>query len=176
MLRTRSRTDPVAAPRPPAGTAARGEMSRRRTLWVLAVLCSAVGLVIASVTSLYVVGAAIARDTGANETQLTWIVDAYTLAMAGLLLPAGALGDRYGRRGVMIVGLVIFVAAAAWLQLVDTPGALIAARVLLGVGAALILPSTLSLITSTFPPEFRETAVAIWTAAFSITGVLGGTA
>jgi EmrB/QacA subfamily drug resistance transporter len=151
-------------------------MSAARRNWVLAVLCAAVGLVVASVTSLYVAGAAIARETGASETDLTWIIDVYTLAMGGLLLPAGALGDRFGRRGVMIVGLVVFVIAAVFLQIVDTPGTLIAARAALGIGGALILPSTLSLITSTFPPEFRNTGVGIWTAAFSITAVIGGTA
>jgi EmrB/QacA subfamily drug resistance transporter len=149
-------------------------MSRARSVWVLAVLCAAVGLVITSVTSLYAAGAAIALDIGASETELTWIIDVYTLAMAGLLMPAGALGDRFGRRGVMIVGLVIFVIAAALLQVVDTPGTLIAARALFGVGAALILPTTLSLITSTFPANLRDTAVGVWTAAFSIAGVVGG--
>ena len=82
-------------------------MSRRRSIWVLAVLCAAVGLVVTSITSLYVASAEVARDTGASETDLTWIIDAYTLVMAGLLMPAGALGDRFGRREVMIVGLVI---------------------------------------------------------------------
>lgn len=150
-------------------------MSTRRAYGTLVLLCAAVGLVIASITSLYVAGPEIARDVGASQTELTWMIDVYTLVMAGLLLPAGALGDRFGRRGVMIAGLVVFVAGATALQVVDTPDGLIAARAGLGVGAALILPSTLSLITSTFPPALRDRGVAIWTAAFTMSGVLGAT-
>lgn len=149
-------------------------LTPRRATWALVVLCAAVSLVIASITSLYIAGPEIARDVGASQTELTWMIDIYTLVMAGLLLPAGALGDRFGRRGVMVIGLAVFVLGAIILQLVDTPGALIAARAVLGVGAALILPSTLSLITSTFPPEMRDRGVSIWTAAFTIAGVLGG--
>lgn len=149
-------------------------LSARRAAWALVVLCAAVSLVIASITSLYIAGPEIARDVGATQTELTWMIDIYTLVMAGLLLPAGALGDRFGRRGVMIAGLAIFVVGAAILQVVDTPNALIGARAVLGLGAALILPSTLSLITSTFPPEMRDRGVSIWTAAFTIAGVLGG--
>ncbi|WP_302182755.1 MFS transporter [Paraconexibacter antarcticus] len=137
-------------------------------------LCASVGLVVASITTLYIAGPQIAREIGASQTELTWIIDVYTLAMAGLLLPAGALGDRFGRRGVMIAGLGIFAASAVALQFVDTPNALIGARAALGVGAALILPSTLSLITSTLPMDMRDAGVSIWTAAFSLAGVLGG--
>lgn len=132
-------------------------MSARRANWALAVLCPAVGIVLASITSLYVVGPEVAREVGASQTQLMWIIDVYTLAMAGLLLPTGALG----RREVMIAGLIVFVAAATALQFVDTPGALIAARAVLGVGSALVLPATLSLLTSTFPPELRDRGVSI---------------
>jgi EmrB/QacA subfamily drug resistance transporter len=149
-------------------------MSARRANWTLAVLCLAVGIVIASITSLYIAGPEVAKDIGASQTQLTWIIDVYTLAMAGLLLPAGALGDRFGRREVMIAGPIIFVAAATALQFVTTPEALIAARAVLGIGSALILPATLSLITSTFPPDLRDRGVSIWTAAFTMAGVLGG--
>jgi MFS family permease len=148
-------------------------ISARRAYWTLTVLCGAVGLVIASIASLYVVGPEVARDVGASQTQLTWIVDVYTLAMAGLLLPAGAIGDRFGRRGVMITGLLVFLGGAAALQLVDSPTGLIAARAVMGAGSAFILPSTLSLITSTFPPGVRDRGVSIWTAAFTMAGVLG---
>jgi EmrB/QacA subfamily drug resistance transporter len=141
---------------------------------VLAVLCAAVGLVVAAITSLYTAGPDLARGIGASQTQLTWITDAYTLVMAGLLLPCGALGDRIGRRRTLIAGLIVFVLASIVIQFVQTPAALIATRAVLGVGAALILPSTLSLITSTFPADFRDTAVGIWTASFTMAGVIGG--
>src|SRR6476659_7551200 len=84
--------------------------SRRRA--VLGVLCLALMMVVAAVASLNVALPEIARDTGATQSELQWIVDAYALVFAGLLLPAGALGDRFGRKGVLLIGLVVFGAAS----------------------------------------------------------------
>lgn len=149
------------------------EISPARRTWLLIVCCSAVGLVMATMTGLYPVAPDIARHTGATQTEITWIVDAYVLAIAGLLLPAGAISDRYGRRGTLIAGLAIYCAGALMLVVVDTPGQLIAGRVVLGIGAAVALPSTLSLITSIYPKESRDTAVALWTASFGTAGGFG---
>ena len=93
----------------------------------------------------------IALQTAATQTQLTWIVDGYTLVLACLLLPAGAIGDRYGRRGALLVGLAIFALASLAPTIFDSPVQIIVARAVAGVGAAFIMPATLSLLTAAFP-------------------------
>jgi EmrB/QacA subfamily drug resistance transporter len=140
--------------------------ARRRA--VLVVVALALMMVVSAVSGLNVALPDLARSTGASQTQLTWIVDAYTVVFAGLLLFAGALGDRYGRKGVLVTGLVLFGAAAAWAVTIDEPGALIAARMLMGAGAAAVMPTTLSVITTSFPPEERGRAVGVWV------GIAGG--
>lgn len=139
---------------------------RRRQ--VLAVVALALMMVVSAVSGLNVALPDIARETGATQSQLQWIVDAYTLVFAGLLLPAGALGDRYGRKGVLLVGLVVFGSAAAVATTVDSPGALVVLRAVMGVGAAFVMPTTLSVITTSFPEEERPRAVGVWV------GVAGG--
>ncbi|MFE7746805.1 MFS transporter [Nocardia sp. NPDC057455] len=141
--------------------------------WTLAMSCLAVALVIASMAALYTALPEVAAVTGASQQQLTWIVDGYTLALACLVLPAGALGDRYGRRAALIVGLFVFAAASAVPLLLDTPGWLIAARAVAGVGAALVMPSTLALITAGFPEARRGTAVGLWAGVAGAGAVLG---
>ena len=140
---------------------------RRR---ILIVMCLALATVVSAVSSLNVALPDMARDTGATPTQLQWVVDAYALVFAGLLLFAGALGDRVGRRRVLLGGLGIFGVGALAATTVDDPGALIAVRGVMGLGAALIMPTTLSIITSTFPPGERDRAVGAWA------GVAGGSA
>src|SRR5215510_15172729 len=105
---------------------------------VLRVMCLALMMVVAAVASLNVALPEIARDTGATQTQLQWIVDAYALAFAALLLPAGAIGDRIGRKPVLAFGLAVFGLASFLALFVHTPGALISLRVVMGVGAAFI--------------------------------------
>ena len=90
------------------------------------------------------------------------MVDGYTLALACLLLPAGAIGDRYGRRGALLAGLAIFAVASALPLILDSPVQIIAARILSGVGAAFVMPATLSLLTTVYPPQDRAKAVGIW--------------
>ncbi len=107
---------------------------------------------------------AISIDLGASITTLQWIVDAYVLALVGLLLLGGSLGDRYGRRRWMITGLLVFGAASVFAALSTSAEQLIIGRALQGVGAALVLPATLSIITNTFPRKERTKAIAIWTA------------
>lgn len=117
---------------------------------VLVASCLALATVVSAVASLNVALPEVARDTGASQTELAWIVDAYALVFAALLLPAGALGDRFGRRTALVTGLLVFLGAAGVAMLVDSPGWLIACRCGLGLGAALVMPATLSTITSTF--------------------------
>jgi EmrB/QacA subfamily drug resistance transporter len=144
----------------------------RRNL-VLAVMCSAVLMIVASVTMLANALPAISAALGASQSEQQWIVDAYTLTLAALLLPAGALGDRYGRRGALVVGFGIFGVAAALAVGADSPTQLIALRACMGIGAALVMPGTLSTITSIFPAEERAKAVGIWAGFASIGGTIG---
>ena len=146
---------------------------RRRRGAVLRVMCLSLMMVVAAVASLNVALPAIARDTGATQTQLQWIVDAYALAFAALLLPAGALGDRIGRKRVLAGGLAVFGLASLAAIFVHGPSELIALRVAMGVGAAFVMPVTLSVITSIFPPEERGKAVGTWVGVAAGGGVLG---
>lgn len=145
--------------------------SARALRWTLTVSCAAVALVIASMAALYTALPQIAVSTGATQAQLTWVVDGYTLALACLVLPGGALGDRYGRRGVLIAGLVVFCAGAVLPLLLRDPGWLITARALSGAGAALVMPSTLSMLTAGFPEELRGRAIGLWA---GVAGAGGG--
>ena len=145
----------------------------RRRSAVLLVACAALMTVVAAVASLNVALPSIARGTGASQQELQWIVDAYALVFAGLLLPAGAIGDRYGRRGTLITGLILFGGAALTAAFVDAPASLIALRSVMGVGAALIMPVTLSVITTVFPPEERGRAVGTWVGVAGSGAVIG---
>jgi EmrB/QacA subfamily drug resistance transporter len=104
---------------------------------------------------------------------LQWVVDAYVLVLAGLLLLCGSLGDRYGRKRVMSLGLVVFAAGSAGAALSNSLGGLILMRCLQGLGAAVVLPATLSIITTVFPREERGRAIAVWTAIGGIGVGLG---
>ncbi|QZH60116.1 MFS transporter [Mycolicibacterium farcinogenes] len=132
-------------------------------------------LVISSMVALNAALGAIAVDTLATQSQLTWIVDGYTLVMACLLLPAGAMGDRYGRRAALLVGLVIFGGASLAPLFFDSPTALIAARGAAGIGAAAILPATLSLLTAAYPDEERNKAIGIWAGVCASSALVGFT-
>ncbi len=145
---------------------------RRRGV-ILAAMCLALVMVVAGVSMLANALPDLAADLGASQASQQWIVDAYALMLAALLLPAGALGDRYGRRGALIVGVSIFGAAAAAAALVDSTTALIACRAAMGIGAAFLMPGTLSTITSVYPPEERAKAVGIWAGFAGAGGTLG---
>jgi EmrB/QacA subfamily drug resistance transporter len=115
----------------------------------------------------------ISLDLRAATAGLQWVVDAYVLVLAGLLLLCGALGDRYGRKRVMTIGLVVFAGASAGAASSNTLASLIAMRALQGLGAALVLPATLSIITNVFPRQERARAIAVWTAVGGIAVGLG---
>jgi EmrB/QacA subfamily drug resistance transporter len=136
-------------------------------------MCLALLMVSAAVAGLNVALPSIARDTGASLTQLQWIVDAYAIVFAALLLPAGAIGDRYGRKLLLVVGLALFGAVSFATLLAHSPTMLIALRAGLGVAAALIMPVTLSVVTSVFPPEERGRAVGTWVGVAAGGAVVG---
>src|SRR4051812_49515988 len=140
---------------------------------VLAVTCVALATVVSAVASLNVAIPSIARETHATQTQLSWLVDAYALVFAALLLPAGALGDRYGRRRALVVGLAIFGAGSVAAMCYADPHWLIAMRTVLGLGAALVMPATLSTVTSTFAGDQREKAVGTWAGVAGAAAILG---
>ena len=148
-------------------------LSRFGRLWLLTVAALDVLLVISSMVALNAALPDIAVDTGATQTQLTWIVDGYTLVLACLLLPAGAIGDRYGRRGALVAGLAIFAVASIAPVFLDSPVQIILARAFAGVGAALIMPATLSLLTAAFPKSERNKAVGIWAGVASSGAIVG---
>ena len=140
---------------------------------VLRVMSLALMMVVAGVASLNVALPELARDTGATQTELQWIVDAYALVFAALLLPAGAIGDRYGRKPLLVGGLVLFGVASSVALFVDSPPELIAVRATLGVAAAMVMPVTLSVITTIFPPEERGKAVGTWAGVAAGGAVIG---
>lgn len=137
------------------------------------VSCLAVALVIAAMAALYTALPALATDTGATQVQATWIVDGYTLALACLVLPAGSISDRYGRRRVLIAGLGVFAIASAVPLFISALAGLIAARVVAGAGAAMVMPSTLSLITAGFPERSAPRAIGMWAGFAGVGGMLG---
>ena len=106
---------------------------------------------------------------------MQWITDAYTLAFAALLVMAGALGDRFGRRRALIAGLAIFAAGSAWAALSGDAATLIAARAVMGVGAAFVMPATLSILTAVFPARERAGAIGAWSAIAGVGIVVGPT-
>jgi EmrB/QacA subfamily drug resistance transporter len=149
------------------------QLSQAERRLVLAAMCLALATVVSAVSSLNVALPDIARDLHATLTQLQWVVDAYAVVFSGLLLLAGALGDRFGRRPMLLAGLVVFSVAAAGGLVAKNPGALIAIRAVMGVGAAAIMPATLSIITNVFPASERDRAVAIWAGVAPASALLG---
>lgn len=140
---------------------------------ILAILNLSLILIVASVSSLNLAIPSIQRALNASAAELVWINASYALVFAGLLLPAGALGDRFGRKPALIVGLAIFLVSALVATLSEDPGQLIVLRGIMGIGAALTMPATLSIITVIFPPEERAKAIAIWSGFAGAGGALG---
>jgi EmrB/QacA subfamily drug resistance transporter len=145
----------------------------KRQRRILIAMCTALVAVIASVSGLNVAQQDLALDLGASQGQLLWVINGYTMALAALLLPIGAIGDRWGRKPILIGGLVLFMAANAMAGFAGTVEVLLIARILAGVAAAMIMPVTLSVITSSFPAEQRARAVGIWSGFAGAGGILG---
>ncbi len=146
----------------------------RRRWWILSVLCGSLVLTVAGNSSLNVALPSIQSALGSSPSQLQWMVDAYSLVFAVLLLPAGALADRFGRKTSLQFGLVVFGAASLAATFGTQTWHLIAMRALTGLGAAFIMPGTLSILTNVFrDPRDRQRAIAIWAGCAGLGGSLG---
>ncbi|HEV7861274.1 MAG TPA: DHA2 family efflux MFS transporter permease subunit [Acidimicrobiia bacterium] len=130
--------------------------------WTLVVLCLSLVIVVVGNTVLNVALPTLVRELHASNSALQWVVDAYGLVFAGLLLTAGAIGDRFGRKGALTAGLLIFGGASTAAAFAASSGQLIVLRAVMGIGAALIMPATLSILTNVFPPHERAKAIALW--------------
>jgi DHA2 family multidrug resistance protein-like MFS transporter len=148
--------------------------THERRWWILGVLCLSVLLVSIDNTIVNVALPTISRDLSATTSQLQWVVDAYTLVFAGLLLLGGHLGDRFGRRRMLQTGIVAFALTSLATSFSTSAGELIAGRALMGASAALIFPATLALLSSTFSDRReRATAIGIWSGVTGLAVALG---
>ncbi len=146
-----------------------------RNRWLtLAVLCASLLVIVVDNTIVNVALPTLTRELGTSISQLQWVVDAYTLVFAGLLLTMGSLGDRFGRRGALTVGLVIFGGASFIASQSTTANQLVTWRAVMGVGAALIMPATLSILTNVFTDaKERAIAIGIWSGVAGLAVALG---
>ncbi len=135
---------------------------------ILGVLCLSLLIVIIGNTTLNVALPTLARELDASTTSLQWMVDAYSLIFAGMLFTAGTIGDRFGRKGALQFGLALFMAGSVFAAFANTSGMVIGGRAVMGLAAAFVMPSTLSILTNVFPAHERTQAIAIWA------GVSGG--
>jgi EmrB/QacA subfamily drug resistance transporter len=147
--------------------------SEERRWLILGVLCFSLLVIVLDNSILNVALPAIVRQLDATNTQLQWMVDAYTLVFAGLLLTAGSLGDRFGRRPALQFGLVVFGFGSLASAMAGSAGALIASRGFMGIGGAFIMPATLSIITNVFPAGERGKAIGVWAATAGVAVALG---
>ncbi|MGW4323384.1 MFS transporter [Streptomyces sp. NPDC004684] len=135
-----------------------------RRWWALLVLCLSLLIIVMANTALTVAAPDMTRDLGLSSSDLQWVIDGYTVPYAALMLLLGAIGDKYSRRGALVLGLLVFGGGAVFGYLADSAATVIAARAVMGVGAALIMPATLSLLAATFPRAERAKAITLWTA------------
>jgi EmrB/QacA subfamily drug resistance transporter len=156
-----------------AATSGGSAPDARQLRTILIAVSAALMAVIASVSGLNVAQTHLAVDFGASQSTVLWIINIYTLALAALLLPLGAIGDRLGRKPMLIAGLAVFGVASVAGALAPNAEVMIAARIGAGVGAAMIMPVTLAVITSTFPEEQRGKAIGVWTGVGGGGGVVG---
>ncbi|GAA2421632.1 DHA2 family efflux MFS transporter permease subunit [Actinomadura vinacea] len=148
-------------------------MRDARRWWGLGALSLALLTLGFDLTILNVALATLSEQLDASTSELQWIVDSYALVFAALLLPAGLLGDRFGRKRLLLAGLALFGAGSLAGALVDGAGAVIAARAVMGIGAAVVMPLSMSMLPAIFPPEERTRAVAVWSASMALGLPLG---
>lgn len=150
-------------------------MTRPVSRWtILVVLCASLLIVALDATVLHVAVPALTEDLRPGGQELLWIVDAYPLVAASLLILFGTLGDRIGRRKVLLIGYALFGLASALAAFAPDPHVLIAARALLGAGGAMIMPATLSILRQVFPDRReRATAIGVWSAVAAVGAAVG---
>ena len=144
-----------------------------RRWWTLAVLCLSIVIVFVGNSSLNVAIPTLSRELHATNSELQWVVAIYSLVFAGLLFTTGALGDRFGRKGALQFGLVLFLIGAALASQSTAMSQLIVCRAIMGAAAAFIMPSTLSILINVFPPHERTKAIAIWASFTGAAGAIG---
>ena len=148
-------------------------MAHPRRWWILGVLCLSLLTLVVDNTVLNLAIPSLMRDLGATPADVQWIIDAYVLVFAGLLLTAGSLSDRYGRRRVLVIGLALFGGASLGAAIATEPWQVIAARALMGMGGACVMPSTLSILITVFDEGERRKAIAAWSSV-AMTGAMAG--
>ncbi|WP_217132235.1 MFS transporter [Streptomyces sp. AC558_RSS880] len=160
-------------PSPAAPARDEGAPDARRLRTILIAVSVALMAVIASVSGLSVAQTQMAVEFDASQSTVLWIINIYTLTLAALLLPLGAIGDRRGRKPMLVAGLTVFGVAGVAAGLAPNTEVMLIARVVGGIGAATIMPITLAVITSTFPEEQRGKAIGVWTGVAGGGGILG---
>ncbi|WP_075779237.1 MFS transporter [Streptomyces acidiscabies] len=144
-----------------------------RRWWALLVLCLSLLVTVMANTSLIVAAPDMTTDLGLSSSDLQWVVDSYTVPYAALMLVLGAIGDKYSRRGALVVGLLVFAAGSVMGSMVDETSLVIVARAIMGVGAAVVMPATLSLVVATFPRSERAKAITAWAATSGVAVAVG---
>src|SRR3546814_6241531 len=140
---------------------------------VLAAMCTALVAVVASVSGLNVAQQALAESLGATQSQLLWIIIGYPVALAALLMPVGAIADRCGRKPILLGGLALFAVTNVASALATSATTLIGLRVVAGLAAAMIMPVTLSVITTSFPRDQQAKAIGTWAGFAGAGGIIG---
>ncbi len=163
----RSPCDDVVPPRPSSTL----KKSCEKWVLIVTILGSSMAFIDGTIVNLAL--PALQGTLRASISQIQWVVEAYALTLGALLLVGGALGDLFGRRKIFLIGIVIFAAASAWCGLATTISYLIAARAIQGIGAALLVPGSLALISASFPEERRGQAIGTWAGFTAITTAAG---
>ncbi|MEU1570698.1 MFS transporter [Streptomyces collinus] len=144
-----------------------------RRWWALLVLCLSLLITVMANTSLIVAAPDMTTDLGLSSSDLQWVVDSYTVPYAALMLVLGAIGDKYSRRGALVLGLLVFAGGSVMGSVVDETSLVIVARAIMGVGAAVVMPATLSLVVATFPRSERAKAITAWAATSGVAVAVG---
>src|ERR1700752_1860589 len=147
--------------------------AKSRGPWILAATILASSMAFIDSTVVNVALAALQTNLNATIVDVQWVIEAYSLLLAALLLVGGSLGDHYGRRRVFMIGVALFAAASAWCGLAPNIRQLIVARAAQGLGAALLVPGSLAIISSSFPENERGRAIGTWSGFSAITTAIG---